>query len=74
MATNPYFLIKTIYIVDMNMTARFDGFPMAPQIIKDTTFYWQTDGWTHTHARMDNVKTVHTHIHSLQGYKYQLPT
>ena len=61
----------------MNMFARFDENPaMTLQDIKKTKRYGQTNGrmhaWTHahTHARMDNVKTVYPTTNKVcGGYK-----
>ena len=47
----PYFFVETIYLVDMNMFARYDEIPaIALQDIKETKRY----RWT------DNVKTVNS--------------
>ena len=53
LAPSPYFFIKSICLVDMNMFARFDEIPaMTLQDIKETKQYGQM-------LRTNNLKTVY---------------
>ena len=58
LAPTPYFFIQKICLAYMNMFARFDENPaMTLHVIEETKCYGRTD--VRTHARTDNVKTVH---------------
>ena len=59
LSPSPYFFIKSICLVDMNMFARFVEIQtLTLQDIKETK-----------HDRRTDVKTVYPHKSSLQGYK-----
>ena len=63
LALGPYFFLKSICLVDMNMFARFDEIPtMTLEDIKETKLYGWMDGRMHGHEN-----SIHP-TNSLRGY------